>query len=738
MLVRYDGEEFVPFTAEDGLAHNVVSAMLEDEEGHLWFGTGNLGLGGGVSRYSGNQFTSFTTRDGLAQDNVSEIMEDRKGDLWISTGKGETRTFARYDGEAFVHYAAAQWTSKGGGIALLEDRQGNLWFGRNRYDGRFFTSFTGTDELPLHPWHWSAATTEDKVGHLWFALFYGGVVRYDGKAFMPFTDIDNLASLGARSLLWDRRNRLWFGTWHGGLFRWDGEGEEAVHFTMEDGLGDDGIHCLFEDRDGRLWIGTWNGGVSWCDPSEKGEEAFHTLTQKDGLAGNWVTSIDQDRHGRLLLGTMGGGVSLYDGLVFQSLATRDGLASNIVFHVMRDSREDIWFCTEGGLTRDRPVSTPPPVEIVDVVADQRYGPATEVRLPTTQDHLAFLFQGRSFKTRLGQLAYVYRLEGYDDEWRTTREEQVAYLDLPIGKYRFQVKAVDRDLNYSEEPAQVRVTVHLPYAQLGLIVGLGLALFGLIVVSGYALKKRHDLFVEMEEELDTAHDMQMSLMPAESPEIDGFDIAGRCLPFNHVGGDFFQYFPQDGKLSICMADVTGHAMEAAVPVMMFSGVLKTEIRHGAPFDQLFDQLNRTMHDALDNRTYVCFCMGELDITARAFRLANAACPYPFHFHAVTGEVEEMQVDAYPLGVREGTIYTSIETELEPGDRIIFCSDGIAESTNMQEGMFGFERTSETIRQACVEDLSAEALIDRLIDAVQDFAGDMPQGDDMTVVVLKIEA
>ena len=75
-------------------------------------------------------------------------------------------------------------------------------------------------------------------------------------------------------------------------------------------------------------------------------------------------------------------------------------------------------------------------------------------------------------------------------------------------------------------------------------------------------------------------------------------------------------------------------------------------------------------------------GRFVTVAHTFRLANAACPYPFHFRSATGEVEEMQVEAYPLGVREGTVYTAIETELEPGDRIIFCSDGIAESTNAE--------------------------------------------------------
>ena len=102
------------------------------------------------------------------------------------------------------------------------------------------------------------------------------------------------------------------------------------------------------------------------------------------------------------------------------------------------------------------------------------------------------------------------------------------------------------------------------------------------------------------------------------------------------------------------------------------------------------------------------------------------------------MNELQVDAYPLGVRADTVYSTIKVQLEPGDRIVFYSDGIAEAASGQEEIFGFEQTAETIRQGCAEGLSAEALIDRLIGVVKDFAGDAPQGDDMTIVVLKVEA
>ena len=80
---------------------------------------------------------------------------------------------------------------------------------------------------------------------------------------------------------------------------------------------------------------------------------------------------------------------------------------------------------------------------------------------------------------------------------------------------------------------------------------------------------------------------------------------------------------------------------------------------------------------------------------------------------------------------------VEVQLEPGDRIVFCSDGIIETANEEGVIFGFERTEEAIRNGCRQDLSAPQLLDHLVNEVKRFAGDTPQGDDMTVVVLKAE-
>ena len=243
-----------------------------------------------------------------------------------------------------------------------------------------------------------------------------------------------------------------------------------------------------------------------------------------------------------------------------------------------------------------------------------------------------------------------------------------------------------------------------------------------------------LIDEMEEELQTAHKMQMNLMPTESPEISGLDIAGRCLTANHVGGDFFQYFPRDGKLALTLADVTGHAMEAAIPAVMFSGILDNQMEIGGSLEELYARLNRSMHRNLDSRTYVCFTMAELDLKTRTARLANGGCPYPYHYRAADNSIAELQVEAYPLGVQPNTEYPAIDVQLSSGDRLIFCSDGIVEAEDDNGELFGFERTAKTILEGCRKNLAAENLLDYIFTQLKKFTGDVPQGDDQTAIAL----
>ena len=460
---RYDGGQFTIFTTEEGLPSNVVVSMMEDRQDHLWFGT----RGGGVSRYDGTQFTTFTTEDGLAHNWVLSTVEDHKGHLWFGTRRG----VSRYDGTRFTTFTTEEGLADNLVSGIWEDRKGHLWFGNpryqlghgvSRYDGTHFTAFTTENGLAHN--HVSALV-DDRQCNLWFATS-GGVSRYDGIQFTTFTTEEGLAHNHVSSLVEDQQGNLWFGT-SGGVSRYDGI--QFTTFTTEDGLAHNHVSSLVEDRQGNLWLTTL-GGVSRYDGTQ-----FTTFTTEDGLAHNWALSTVEDHKGHLWFTTRGGEASRYDGFVFQNLSRKDGLTPAEGYRVYQDRRGDIWLVSKNGLVRYRPqYSFSPTIHLTEVVADHHYGPAQELRLPSSQEFVSFAFQGRSMTTRPDAMFYVYRLQGYEDEWRPTRATEVEYTDLPRGDYIFQVKAVDRDLNYSD-PATVTLEVHPPYAQIGLVSALSLAI-----------------------------------------------------------------------------------------------------------------------------------------------------------------------------------------------------------------------------------------------------------------------
>ena len=241
---------------------------------------------------------------------------------------------------------------------------------------------------------------------------------------------------------------------------------------------------------------------------------------------------------------------------------------------------------------------------------------------------------------------------------------------------------------------------------------------------------------LQAELETASQMQMRLMPTDNPSIAGFNIAGRCRPATHVGGDFFQYYPKDqGRLSIAMADVTGHGMQAAIPNVLFSGMLENQMELEVAPEDLVGNLNRSLTRSLEPRTFVCFSLGELDTDLRRIRLVNGGCPYPYHYVAATSEVYEVENSALPLGLRSGSEYAGVDCELAIGDRIVFCSDGIIEAGNADGQLFGFERTRLTVEQLSIQGLSAANMVDAILADVDAFCEGTEQDDDQTIVVIE---
>ena len=710
------------FTIQDGLADNNLFAAYQGREGHLWFGTG----AGGVSRYDGETFMTLQAVHGLGHNIVHSVMQDQKNRIWIGTSNG----VSCYDGSSIQTFMPEDGLASNLVRTLYQDREGGMWFGTSgggvsRYDGETFTTWTSEHGL-VDDNLW--AIFQDRDGVMWFGTDEG-VCRYDGKQFETVVFGPGLEDAWVTSIFQDREGVMWFGTGGRGIIRYDGQ--TTIQLTDADGLADNRVWDIWQDKKGVMWFGT-TGGVSRFENG-----VFEKFGTEQGLASVVVRDIYEDAQGHLWFGTRGGGVSRFDGQGFQSLTDEDGLANNYVEAICGGQDGAIWFGTSRGITRFLPPAPSPPlIDIEAVVANQRYADPSDVSISKTVALIAFEFRGVSFKTRPEAMQFRYRLKGYD-EWHFTQNQRVEYVNLSIGEYVFEVQAVDRDLVYSERPAVVKLTVHPPYGTLALGAGLVVALIALGLVSGYAVKRRRELFNEMASELQTAHDLQMGLMPRENPRIPGVAVAGRCLPAQLVGGDFFQYFEQEGKLVIALADVTGHAMEAAIPAVMFSGVLRNDMEQTGSLLGRFERLNRSLHGALSKRVYVTLVMGEFDLETHKLRVADCGCPYPYHFQVATGDVTELEVDGFPFGVREEANYQEVETNLMSNDVVVFCSDGIVECENGDGERLGFGRTAELVRTVCADGGSPAVMVERILVDVDAFRGNAAQKDDMTCVVVKLE-
>ena len=179
------------------------------------------------------------------------------------------------------------------------------------------------------------------------------------------------------------------------------------------------------------------------------------------------------------------------------------------------------------------------------------------------------------------------------------------------------------------------------------------------------------------------------------------------------------------------------MEAAIPMVMFSGMLRAQMAIEGSVADRFQRLNAALHGNLPEHTFVCFVMGELDLSSRTLTLSDSGCPFPYHYQAAQDRLVEIPMDAYPLGVQPDTEYLEAEVPLQPGDRIVFCSDGIMEACDAQGQQFGYDRTADTILEASRQDLSSQATIDLLFNTVHNFSGNAAPEDDMTCVVIVVD-
>lgn len=237
------------------------------------------------------------------------------------------------------------------------------------------------------------------------------------------------------------------------------------------------------------------------------------------------------------------------------------------------------------------------------------------------------------------------------------------------------------------------------------------------------------------EIEDARQIQLSMLPRSVPRLDWLDIARASMPASEVGGDYYDYFPQeDGSLAVVVGDVAGHGLAsglllAAVRSCLY--LLRRELT--GPVDvlkKLDDMVRHTSH----RRMLVTLQCAYLDAGERRLSLASAGHPPALLWRAASGEVEEVGLPAMPLGTRLGR-FEEVHTHLADGDVLLLYTDGMTEMLSGAGEAFGGESLARRLRTGRRE-RSARDLRNEILADLADFKGDTRREDDVTLLVLRV--
>jgi serine phosphatase RsbU (regulator of sigma subunit) len=241
-------------------------------------------------------------------------------------------------------------------------------------------------------------------------------------------------------------------------------------------------------------------------------------------------------------------------------------------------------------------------------------------------------------------------------------------------------------------------------------------------------------LRMRQELDAAREIQLSMLPLESPRLDWLDVASLSLPATEVGGDYYDFFELGGgRLAVVAGDVAGHGVA--------SGLMLAGLRSGLTLlaedmerpVEVMARLDRLVKQTSRRRTLVTLAILLLDGSRDWATLANAGHP-PLLRRTAAGEVEEVALESLPLGVALEGGFAGREVPFERGDVLLLYSDGLYELPGGDGEAYGIERLHRSLA-GVPADVGAQGIRDALLADLWAFKGEAPQQDDITFVVLK---
>jgi phosphoserine phosphatase RsbU/P len=241
---------------------------------------------------------------------------------------------------------------------------------------------------------------------------------------------------------------------------------------------------------------------------------------------------------------------------------------------------------------------------------------------------------------------------------------------------------------------------------------------------------------LQSDLDMAREIQQQLLPSGAREVPGLDLATAYVPARELGGDFYDLLPYGiGRLAIAIGDVSGKGTAAALYGSLAIGILRELVhdREASAAEMLTLMNGRLLAARLDAR-FIAMQFAIYDAALRELNVANAGGTLPILIR--DGAVEEVRITGMPLGLLPEAEFDEVRLALQPGDIVVFASDGIHEAMNKEQEEFGIGRLKAVLATVVPSD-PGYTVAQRIVKATDDHTG---QGraphDDRTLMILRV--
>jgi sigma-B regulation protein RsbU (phosphoserine phosphatase) len=245
--------------------------------------------------------------------------------------------------------------------------------------------------------------------------------------------------------------------------------------------------------------------------------------------------------------------------------------------------------------------------------------------------------------------------------------------------------------------------------------------------------------EIRRELDTARQIQLSILPREIPKLEALDIAARYIPMTSVAGDFYDFLRVDEKrIGILVADVSGHGMPAALIASMLKIALAAQTPHALDPVLVLSGLNQTLCGKFEGH-YVTAAYVVVDTEKQSVCYAGAGHPPLLLKDGSVGLARKITENGLFLGLFPTATYSSVEVPFKDGDWLVLYTDGILEMTNASEEEFGSDRLERFLETN--KDPSAGQFVDSLLTELSRWADRASGGeseDDLTLLAVQFNA